>query len=48
MTSTQRESAHCYKFLRHKTDIQNKLAMDMTESNTGRQPCSSNNCMIMV
>ena len=48
LTSTQRESAHCYKFLRHKTDIQNKLAMDMTESDTGKQWCSSNNCMIMV
>ena len=48
LTSTQRESAHCHKFLRHKTDIQDKLAMDMTESNTGRWSCSSNNCMIMV
>ena len=47
LTSTQRESAHCHKF-RHKTDVQNELAMDMTESNTGRRSCSSNNCMIMV
>lgn len=48
LTSTQRESAHCHKFLRHKTDIQNKLATDVTESSTGRWSCSSNSCMIMV